>query len=253
MRSRQNSGERMSQVQVRQSDVRNHLLAGLPPDDFALLAGSLQRVCLELEQVLHAPDEAIEAAHFPEAGMVSMIAALEEGNAQEVGVIGREGVVGLSVVMGDHSSPMEALVQGRGTAMRVPAAALKAAFERSPALRAALLRYMQAHHLQVAQTAACNGRHAIEERLARWLLMAHDRAEGDRFPMTQEFIALMLGVRRAGVSVAAGILQKTGAISYARGCITVLDRPGLEAASCGCYRAVRRQFERLLGGGAAAG
>lgn len=112
---------------------------------------------------------------------------------------------------------------------------------------------MQAFHLQVAQTAACNGRHSLEERFARWLLMTHDRAEGDRFPMTREFIATMLGVRRAGVSVAAGILQKAGVIGYARGCVTVLDRPGLEAASCECYRVVRRQFEQLLGGEAAAG
>jgi CRP-like cAMP-binding protein len=185
--------------------------------------------------------------------MVSMIAPLEDGAAQEVGVIGTEGVVGLAIVMGADSSPLEALVQGRGTAMRVPAPALRAAFDRSPALRAALLRYMQAFHLQVTQTAACNGRHPIEQRLARWLLMAHDRVEGDRFPMTQEFLSMMLGVRRAGISVAAGILQKTGTIDYARGCITVLDRPGLETASCGCYHAVRRQFDRLLGPAAARG
>ena len=239
--------------QVRQSDVRNRLLAGLPAGDFALLAGSLQTVDLKLSQILHAPDEVLEAAHFPEGGMVSMIAPLEDGAGQEVGVIGTEGGVGLAIVMGADSSPLEALVQGRGTALRVPAHALRAAFDRSPALRAALLRYMQASHLQVTQTAACNGRHPIEQRLARWLLMAHDRVEGDRFPMTQEFLSMMLGVRRAGISVAAGILQKTGTIGYARGCITVLDRPGLETASCGCYHAVRRQFDRLLGPAAARG
>jgi CRP-like cAMP-binding protein len=233
--------------QVRQSDVRNRLLAGLPAGDFALLAGSLQPVGLELSQVLHAPDEALEAAHFPEGGMVSMIAPLEDGAAQEVGIIGTEGVVGLAIVMGADSSPLEALVQGRGTAMRVPAPALKGGLRPQPGAQGGADALHAGFHLQVAQTAACNGRHAIEERLARWLLMAHDRAEGDRFPMTQEFMAMMLGVRRAGVSVAAGILQKAGVIHYARGCITVLNRPGLEAASCGCYGAVRRQFERLLG------
>ena len=233
--------------QVRQSDIRNLLLAGLPPADFALLAGCLQPVDFELSQVLHRPDEALKAAHFPEAGMVSMVATLEDGGLQEVGVIGREGLVGLAIVMGADSSPLEALVQSRGTALRVPAPALRAAFDRSPALRAALLRYMQAFHLQVAQTAACNGRHAIEERLARWLLIAHDRSGGDRFPMTQEFLAIMLGVRRAGVSAAAAVLQKASVINYARGHIAVLDRRGLEAASCGCYHAVQRQFDRLLG------
>ena len=243
----------MSQFQVRQPEVRNRLLAGLPPADFALLAPSLRPVELELRQVLHAPDQRIEAVHFPESGMVSMLAALEDGALQEVGVVGREGVVGLAVVLGADSSPLEALVQGAGPALRMPAAGLRAAFERSPALRTTLLRHMQAFHLQVTQTAACNGRHALEERLARWLLIAHDRAGGERFPMTQEFIAMMLGVRRAGVSVAAGILRKAGVIGYARGCVTVLDRPGLEAASCGCYRAVREQAERLLGADAAAG
>jgi CRP-like cAMP-binding protein len=242
----------VSQVQVSQPDVRNRLLAALPPGDFALLAPSLRPVDLALRQVLHAPDQPIAAAYFPEAGMVSMIAALEDGALQEVGLVGREGVVGLAVVLGADSSPLEALVQAPGPALCVPAAALVAAFERSATLRGVLLRHMQAFHLQVTRTAACNGRHPLEERLARWLLMAHDRAGGDRFPMTQEFIAMMLGVRRAGVSVAAGILQKAGVIGYARGCVTVLDRPGLEAASCGCYRAVREQAERLLGGGVVA-
>ncbi len=138
-------------------------------------------------------------------------------------------------------------MQTGGTAWRVEAAALKAAFDGSAGVRALLLRYAQAHHAQVAQTAACNGRHGLEERFARWLLMAHDRAEGDRFLLTQEFASLMLGVRRAGVSVAAGMLQKAGTIAYEHGRVTVLDRPGLEAAACGCYGTVRRQFERLLG------
>jgi CRP-like cAMP-binding protein len=233
--------------QTRQSAVRNRLLAALPPDGFAALAPALQPVELDFKQVLHRPDRPIEAGYFLEGGMVSMLAPLEEGQTTEVGLIGREGLVGLPVVMGAESASTEALVQMPGTALCVPAAELRAAFEASAALRAVVLSYAQAHHTQVAQTAACNGQHAVDERLARWLLMAHDRAEADEFPMTQEFVAMMLGVRRAGISVAAGTLQKAGVIDYGYGRITVLDRAGLEAAACECYGTVRRQYERLLG------
>jgi CRP-like cAMP-binding protein len=234
-------------TQVEQPAVRNRLLAALSPEDFGLLARSLHPISLELKQVLYAPGQTIECVYFPEGGMVSMIAMLEDGAAQEVGLIGREGLVGLPAVLGADSTPLEALVQGAGPALRIRAAELKTAFDHSATLRALLLRYMLALHLQITQTAACNGRHDLEERLARWLLLAHDRAESDRFPMTQEFIAMMLGVRRAGVSVAASILQKAGVIGYKHGCITVLDRSGLEDAACECYGTVQRQFERLLG------
>ena len=235
----------MSQVQ--QSAVRNRLLAALPPDDFALLAPSLRPVRLALRQTLHEPERPIAAAYFPESGMVSLIARMEDGAAQEVGLVGREGVVGLAVALGAGSVGTEALVQAEGEALRLGADELRAAFGRGAGLRDLLLRYMQAFHAQVSQTAACSGRHAVDERLARWVLMAHDRADGDEFPMTQEFMAMMLGVRRAGVSVAAAVLQRAGAIGHAYGRVTVLDRAGLEAASCECYGAVRRQFERLLG------
>jgi CRP-like cAMP-binding protein len=232
---------------IEQHTVRNRLLAALQPGDFALLAGSLQPVRLDLRQVLHEPDGPIEAVHFPEAGIVSMITSLEGGETQEVGMVGREGLVGLPVVLGIETALTEALVQMQGSALRLRAGVLRQALEASPELKALLLRYMQAFHDQVAQTAACNGRHQIEERLARWLLMSHDRSERDVLPLTQEFLSTMLGVRRAGVSVAAGILQKAGVINYAQGEITVLDRPGLEAASCQCYEAVRQRFERMFG------
>ena len=250
MRSRQNSGERMPQVE--QSTVRNHLLAALAAGDFALLAPALRRVDLDLMQVLHEPERPVEAVYFPESGMVSMLAPLDEGLLLEVGIAGREGLVGLAVVLGGGSPATEAMVQAPGTALRVGAVALREALHDGPALRASLLRYVQAFLTQVAQTAACNARHGLEERFARWLLMAHDRAEGDEFPMTQEFAAMMLGVRRAGVSVAAGALQRAGVIGYERGSVAVLDRAGLEAASCACYGAARRQFERLLGAAAGA-
>jgi CRP-like cAMP-binding protein len=230
-----------------QATVRNGLLAALAPDDFALLAPALHPVELAFKQALNEPDRPIAAVHFPEGGMVSLLAGLEGGEAMEVGLVGREGLVGLPALLGDGRAGTEAVVQAQGAAWRAEAAALKAAFDESAGVRAVLLRYAQAFHAQVAQSAACNGRHGLEERLARWILMAHDRVDGDAFPMTQEFMALMLGVRRAGVSVAAGMLQKAGAIAHGRGRVTVLDRPGLEAAACGCYGTVRRQFERLLG------
>jgi CRP-like cAMP-binding protein len=232
---------------IQQDTVRNHLLATLPPVDFAQIAGALQPVTLVLRQVLHVPDERIEAVYFVDAGTTSMIAPLEGGDALEVGLVGRDGLVGLPVVLGTDIAVTEAMVQVAGSALRLRASALREALAASPALQALLLRYMQAFHVQVTQTAACNGRHALEERLARWLLMTHDRVDGDELPMTHEFLSTMLGVRRAGVSVAASILQKAGVIGYARGQVTVLDRAGLEAAACECYGAVQRQYANTLG------
>jgi CRP-like cAMP-binding protein len=234
-------------TKIEQTAVRNRLLAALSPDDFALLAPALKPVNLELKQVLYTVHQPIGTAYFLASGVVSMLAPLEDGRFMEVGLVGREGLVGLSVVLGADSSATEAMVQMQGTAFQIRSAKLKEAFEVSPTLRGLLLRYVHAYHAQVAQTAACNGHHQLEERLARWLLMAHDRARTDEFPMTQEFMSLMLGVRRAGVSIAAGILQKAGVIDYKHGCITVLDRPGLEAVACECYGTVRQQFKRLLG------
>lgn len=232
---------------IRQSTVRNRLLTALPPEEFAGLSGFLEPVSLSLRQDLYVAGAPIEFAHFVETGMVSLIASLGEGEAMEVGLVGAEGLVGVPVVLGADAGPHQAIVQMQGSALRIATPALRQAFAGSEPLRARLLRYVMALHVQVAQTAACNGRHRVERRLARWLLMAHDRAGGDRFPMTQEFIALMLGVRRAGVSVAAGTLRKTGAIDYENGSMSVIDRPILEAASCECYAAVREQFDRLLG------
>ena len=235
-------------VQIQQSAVRNRLLAALPPDDFGLLATALQPVSLEPKQVLYAPGEPVEATYFPESGTVSMLAPLEGGELLEVGMIGREGLVGLPVILGTDSMINEAMVQLPGTALRIRASTLRDVLERSAALQALLLRYVQAYHNQVAQAVACSGRHAIEERLVRWLLMVHDRADGDKLPLTQEFIAQMLGVRRAGVTVAAGSLQRAGLIRHKNGCITVLDRLGMEATACECYGTVRQQFEHILGG-----
>ncbi len=231
---------------------RNHLLAALPPPDLARLRPQLEPVALLVPQVLYASGQPIPAVHFVETGWVSMVAQLEGGDLAEVGLVGREGMVGLPLALGADAASTEAMVQGSGTALRMDAAAFGRALSGSTALHRLLLRYALAFQAQVAQTAACNGRHRLEERLARWLLMAHDRAEGDELPLTQDFLSMMLAARRSGVTIAAGILQKAGLIRYVRGRITVLDRPGLEDAACECHGAVRREYARLLpdaGGG----
>jgi CRP-like cAMP-binding protein len=232
---------------VQHSAVRNRLLALLPPGDFGRLAPHLRPGPLTLGMCLQEPDQPIETVWFPETGMVSMLARLEAGDVLEVGVIGREGLVGLPVVLGVDIALTEATVQLPGNALIMRAAALKEQLQQGGALWPLLLRYVHAAHAQVAQTAACNGRHTVEQRLARWLLMAHDRAEGDDLALTQELLSHMLGVRRAGVTVAAGILQRAGLIDYAHGRITIRDRAGLEATSCECYRAVATLFDQLLG------
>lgn len=231
---------------------RNRLLAALPPGDLARLLPHLRPVEYPLRHVLHAPDEPIAAVHFFETGWVSMLAGLDDGDSAEVGLVGREGMAGLPLLLGADRSPLEAMVQAGGTALRLEAAAFRDCLHGVPALRTLLLRYALAFTAQVSQTAACNANHGIEQRLARWMLMAHDRAEGDEFPMTHEFLSMMLGVRRAGVTVAAGVLQRAGYIHYDRGRMAVTDRPGLEAAACECHGTVRREFERLLGPAAAA-
>ena len=233
------------------SPVRNGLLAALPPEELERLRPRLRAVELPFDQTLFPADGVVEAVLFPEGGMVSLLATLEGGEQVEVGIVGREGLIGLPLVFGDDRSLVEARVQMEGTALRMDAAAFRDAMEASAALRLVLNRYALAFQAQVTMTAACNARHAIEQRLARWLLIAHDRAGTDEFPMTHEFVSLMLGVRRPGVSIAAGVLQKAGLIRYARGQMEVTDRPGLEAASCECYHVARREFARLLGTGAA--
>jgi CRP-like cAMP-binding protein len=229
------------------STSRNRLLSALPPEDCGRLLPRLELVELCLRQVILAPNKPIPSVLFPLSGWISNLVMLEDGDAGEVGLIGWEGMAGLPLLYGDDRSPVESIVQAPGEALRLGAEAFREALGESSALRAVLLRYALAFQVQVAQTAACNARHHVEQRLARWLLMADDRVEGSSFPMTHEFLSMMLGVRRAGVSIAAGALQRAGFIRYERGSITVTDRPGLEAASCECHKAVRREYDRLLG------
>jgi CRP-like cAMP-binding protein len=223
------------------------LLAALPPGDLVRLRPRLERVELAFRKVLHAPEEPVAAVYFPETGYCSRLAPMDDGDSAEVGLMGPEGMVGLSVLLGGDRDGFEVMVQVPGTALRMEAGPFREALERIPALRTLLLRYALAHFEGVARTAACNGRDQTEQRLARWLLMAHDRVEGAAFPMSHEFLSMMLGVRRARVTVAAGVLQKAGFIRYERGHMEVTDRPGLEAAACECYGMARRAHERLLG------
>ncbi|WP_159718767.1 Crp/Fnr family transcriptional regulator [Geminicoccus flavidas] len=227
--------------------TRNRLLAALPSDSLTRLWPQLTPVELELRQVLHRPEEPVGTAYFPENGWCSALAPLEDGDSAEVGLMGREGMSALPVILAAEFDDLEVIVQAQGSALSISADALRQAMAEDPALRTLLLRYALLHHGQVVRTGACNGRHHIEQRLARWLLMAHDRSEGDTFPMTHEFLGMMLGVRRAGITTAAGVLQKAGFISYRAGRMTITDRPGLESIACECYGIVRRATDRLLG------
>jgi CRP-like cAMP-binding protein len=230
-----------------QSSVRNQLLAKLSAEDFAYLVPHLRLIDLAVRTTVHQAGEPITAVFFPERGYASMLAALDDGDSAEVGMIGTEGMIGLPLLYGTDRSPVEAMVQGGGSAFRLSADVFQHALAERPSLLPPLLRYAMAFNVQVTLTAACNGRHLVEQRLARWLLMAHDRTEGDEFVMTHEFLSMMLGVRRAGVTVAAGALQKAGFIHYEKGRIQMADRAGLEAAACECHFIVRREFDRLLG------
>jgi CRP-like cAMP-binding protein len=227
--------------------LRNRLLRALPPDELGELWPKLEPVELEMRQILQHPEQPQTAVYFIETGWMSMLAYMEDGDAAEVGLVGNEGMLGLQLLLDDELDDLEGMVQCPGTALRLPAAAFREALERLPGFRRLLHRYVLVQHGQVARTAACNGRHDIPQRLARWLLMAHDRSGADTYPMTHEFLSMMLGVRRAGISVAAGTLQKAGLIRYTAGKITITDRAGLENASCECYGVTRRANERLFG------
>ena len=225
----------------------NQLLRALSDDVLAALRPKLTAVPLAFRQSLYRANGQIDAVYFLTSGMTSMVATFEDGVQAEVGIIGREGLVGYSLAYGVDTSYVDSFIQMPGGALRMDARVFRREVEDNAPLRSLLFRYGEALHAQIAQTAACNGRHGLEQRMARWLLMAHDRSGSDALPLTQEFIAAMLGVHRPSITVTAGILQRAGLIRYVGGQITVLDRSSLEAASCECYGAVRRRFEALLG------
>jgi PAS domain S-box-containing protein len=219
--------------------IANSLLATLPRKDYQGLLAGFEPVTLTYGEVLFEPGEPIRHVYFPNDSLVSLLTTVEGHEALEVGLVGREGMIGISLVLGMDVSSVRALVQGTGTAMRMNVARFRKQFRKSLPLQGELYRYAHAMLVQARQTAACNRFHAVEGRLARWLLMTHDRARSDQFLLTQKFLADMLGVRRAGVTMAAGTLQQRKLISYSRGKIRILDRQGLEAAACGCYEVVK--------------
>lgn len=227
--------------------IKNRLLAALPAADLALLMPRMTRVTLDLGQTLHRHGDTVQHVYFVETGFISALTILSDGQPLEIGLIGSEGVAGFSVVLGSTTSFSETMCQTGGEAYRLPADALRDAFEKSQAIRDLMLRYVLIFQIQVSQTAACNAHHALEQRLARWLLAAHDRSGVPELSLTQDLIAVMLGVRRATVSIAAGTLQRAGVIRYQHGKITVVDRTGLENAACECYEAVNGEYRRLFG------
>jgi CRP-like cAMP-binding protein len=240
-----------------QATEQNALLRALPADEYARLLPHLEPVELGHAQVLWRAEAPIHSVYFPRTAVGSLLTPLADEKPVEAATVGREGFIGTAVVLGARTTTVEALAQIPGTAARLDAGRL-AGWLRSPnavggALFPLLLRYAQALQEQTAQSVACNRRHGIDERCARWLLMTHDRVGQDQFPLTQDFLAFMLGVRRASVTVAAGMLQQAGLIKYSRGRIAVRDRAGLEAASCECYGVVKRKYGQLLGPEAAVG
>ncbi len=207
----------------------------------------LKPVTLDYKQVLYEPHKAIRYSYFPEDSVISMVTTVIDKTVVEVGLVGREGMVCVATFLGANSQPHQGVVQVAGQAVRMKASVLRDEFKRGGKLQDLLLRYTQAHLVQIAQTSVCNRLHALEARLSRWLLMIHNRVDGDEFPLTQDIISMMLGAQRTGVTEAAGGLQKKGIIRYSRGRITVLDRRELEETSCECYWIVREEYERLTG------
>jgi CRP-like cAMP-binding protein len=225
----------------------NHLLAALPQAERARVYPHLEAVRVTLGDVLQECDQPMRYVYFPTDAIVSLINVMEDGFAAEIAVVGNEGVVGVSLFMGGETSPGRAVVVSTGTVYRMKGQLLKNEFFRAGFLQHHLLRYTQALLTQMAQTAVCNRLHTLDQQLCRWLLLSLDRLRSNEVIMTQELIANMLGVRREGVTEAAGKLQKAGLVIYHRGHIRVLDRAGLEARSCDCYQVVKKEYDRLLG------
>lgn len=234
------------QVSITSAKKHNLLLAALPEAVRERLAPSLKLLAMPLGKVLHESGDKVRNVYFPTDAIISLLYVLEDGSSAEIGVVGNEGVVGVALFMGGVSTPSRAVVQSAGHVFELPGEVLMTEFNQHEELRKLLLRYTQALITQMSQTAVCNRHHAIEQQLCRWLLLCLDRLSDNRLVMTQELIASMLGVRREGVTEAAGKLQAQGVIEYHRGQITVLDRPGLEKLCCECYAAVKNETDRLL-------
>ena len=225
----------------------SRLLTLLPGAEYERLLPHLERVSFSLGQVVYESGDRMRYIYFPTSVIISLLYTMENGSSAEMGMAGNEGLIGIALFMGGDTMPNRAVVQSAGDALRMRAKVLQEEFARGGPFQRLLLRYTQALITQMSQTAVCNRLHEIEQQLCRWLLLSHDRLDSDELVMTQELIANMLGVRREGVTTAAGRLQEQGLISYARGRIRILDRRGLEAAVCECYKVVKDEYDRLLG------
>jgi CRP-like cAMP-binding protein len=225
----------------------NHLLAALPGDEFDRLKADLEPVSLPLGKVIYESGEQLEHIYFPTTAIISLLYIMENGATAEIGMAGNDGLVGIALFMGGSTTPNRAVVQSAGNAFRLRSKALLGEFQSGGEFHNILLRYTQYLMTQISQTAACNRLHTVEQRLCRWLLNTHDLLQTNKLIMTHDLIANMLGVRREGVSIAAGNLQRKELIKYVRGTITLFDRTGLESMTCECYRVVKDEYDRLLG------
>ena len=237
----------MSVVKHTDDALMNHLLAALPPDEFSRLKPNLEPVSLSLGEVIYESGEQLEHIYFPTTAIISLLYIMENGATAEIGMAGNDGLVGIALYMGGSTTPSRAVVQSAGNAFRMQSKALNHEFSRGGVFQKILLRYTQSLMTQISQTAVCNRLHSVEKQLCRWLLINHDLLRTNKLIMTHDLIANMLGVRREGVSIAAGHLQKKGLIKYVRGTITMLDRDALEKTACECYRVVKDEYDRLLG------
>lgn len=228
--------------------VHNEILLGLPPKEFELVFPKLEFVRLKTHQLLHEPGDTLRSAYFCNSGLVSILSVFPDGKSVEVGLVGKEGFVGLPLVVGFHTAPTRAIAQIDGTAFRIEGDVLIALLRQCPRLERRLHQFSQIMAMQVTQIAACNRLHEVNERLARWLLMSSDRIGSSLVPLTQELLAQMLGTRRSSVTVAAGMLQKAGLTSHTRGSVKIVDRVKLEDASCECYGIMQRQVQEWHNG-----
>src|SRR2546423_9611672 len=224
----------------------NRILTALPHEEFERLRPKLREINFHIGETVYLPEQKMDYAYFVNSGIISWLAAVENGNTVEAGVIGPEGIAGVAIVLGANSTPNQGLAQSEVRASRIAARDLIEEFRQNGKLSGMLLRFVQSMFTQVAQTAACNRLHTLDQRLARWLLMTHDRIGESSLPLTQEFLSRMLGVRRAGVSVAANSLRQQRLIDYHRGDIVVVDRAGVERLSCECYKIVKQEYDTYL-------
>ncbi|MBK7705587.1 MAG: Crp/Fnr family transcriptional regulator [Acidobacteria bacterium] len=225
----------------------NHLLAALPDEEFDRLRTELKPVSLALGEVIYESGEQLDHVYFPTTAIISLLFIMENGSTAEIGMAGNDGLVGIALYMGGSTTPNRAVVQSAGNAYKIRAKALRFEFHLAGQFQNILLRYTQYLMTQISQTAVCNRLHSVEQQLCRWLLINHDLLQTNKLIMTHDLIANMLGVRREGVSIAAGHLQQQGLIKYVRGTITMIDRPALEMAACECYQVVKEEYNRLLG------